>query len=470
MALNCSCRMTLLDSHDPRPVHFVGIAGAGMSALAELFLRRGVAVTGCDAHPEQAEDLRRLGIDVDVHDPVHADSARALVVTSAMKKDHPELVRARSLGIPVIRRAEALGEATASRELVAIAGTHGKSTTTVMTAEALASAGRDPTALVGARVASWSGNLRAGGDRLYVAEADEYDRSFLALSPTVAVVTNIEADHLDIYADLADIRRAFAQFVRGARTIVLCADDSRANTLPTPSSTEVIRYGIASEDARLLARDVEPCDGGSRARIVYDDDDLGEITLRVPGRHNVLNALAAIGAGLALGAKLDAMKAGLAAFAGVERRFQRVGDRAGVVVIDDYAHHPTEIAATLAAARTSFPGWRVVAAFQPHLYSRTRDFAREFGEVLATADAVFLADIYAAREQPMPGVTSALVANAIRQARGEVTWQGPRDALAEALAREVRPHDLVLTMGAGDITRTGPELLARLETRGNARS
>jgi len=461
---------SLLDSHDPRPVHFVGIAGAGMSALAELFLRRGVAVTGCDAHPEQAEDLRRLGIDVDVHDPVHADSARALVVTSAMKKDHPELVRARSLGIPVIRRAEALGEATASRELVAVAGTHGKSTTTVMTAEALASAGRDPTALVGARVASWSGNLRAGGDRLYVAEADEYDRSFLALSPTVAVVTNIEADHLDIYADLADIRRAFAQFVRGARTIVLCADDPRANTLPTPSSTEVIRYGIASEDARLLARDVEPCDSGSRARIVYDDDDLGEITLRVPGRHNVLNALAAIGAGLALGAKLDAMKAGLAAFSGVERRFQRVGDRAGVVVIDDYAHHPTEIAATLAAARTSFPGWRVVAAFQPHLYSRTRDFAREFGEVLATADAVFLADIYAAREQPMPGVTSELVANAIRQARGEVTWQGPRDALADALAREVRPHDLVLTMGAGDITRTGPELLARLETGGSARS
>src|SRR5689334_5410724 len=279
--------MTLLDPHDSRPVHFVGIAGAGMSALAELFARRGVVVTGCDAHPDQAEDLRRLGIDVGVHDPSHVDGARALVVTSAMRKDHPELARARSLGIPVVRRAEALGEATNGRELVAVAGTHGKSTTTVLTAEALASAGRDPTALVGARVASWSGNLRPGSDRLYVAEADEYDRSFLALSPTVAVVTNIEADHLDIYADLADIRRAFAQFVRGARTIVLCADDPQANTLPTPSSTEVIRYGIASHDARLVARDIEPCDGGSRARIVYDDEDLGTITLRVPGRHNV---------------------------------------------------------------------------------------------------------------------------------------------------------------------------------------
>src|SRR6478672_2403575 len=206
--------MPLIDSSDPRPVHFVGIAGAGMSALAQLFLGRGVPVTGCDAHPETAADLRRLGVSVTDHDPSHVDSARALVVTSAMPKNHPELVRARELGIPVIRRAEALGEVTAGRELVGIAGTHGKTTTTVMTAVALAAAGREPTALVGGRVASWGGNLLAGSDRLYVVEADEYDRSFLALSPTVAVVTNIEADHLDIYADIADIERAFAQFVR----------------------------------------------------------------------------------------------------------------------------------------------------------------------------------------------------------------------------------------------------------------
>src|SRR6185369_317822 len=245
--------MALLDSNDKKPVHFVGIAGAGMSALAELFIRRGVKVTGCDANPGGAGDLERLGVHVTTHDPAHVDAARALVVTSAMPKDHPELARARERGIPVIRRAEALGEVTVGRELVGIAGTHGKTTTTVMTAMALGAAGRDPTALVGGRVGDWGGNLRAGSDRLYVVEADEYDRSFLALTPTVAVVTNIEADHLDIYADLADIKGAFAQFAKGARTIVLCADDPGATSLRTPSSTEVIRYGIESKDARLVA-------------------------------------------------------------------------------------------------------------------------------------------------------------------------------------------------------------------------
>src|SRR3954469_9350411 len=245
--------MSLLDSNDKRPVHFVGIAGAGMSALAELFLRRGAAITGCDANPGGAGDLARLGVKVTGHDPSHVDGARALVVTSAMPKNHPELERARQIGVPVIRRAEALGEVTAGRELVGVAGTHGKTTTTVMTTSALAAAGREPTALVGGRVAAWEGNLKAGNDRLFVVEADEYDRSFLALTPTVAVVTNIEADHLDIYKDLADIRGAFAQFARGARAIVLCGDDLGATALPTPSTAEVIRYGIDSADARLQA-------------------------------------------------------------------------------------------------------------------------------------------------------------------------------------------------------------------------
>src|ERR1051326_4260327 len=282
--------MPLLASSDSRPVHFVGIAGAGMSALAELFLRRGVRVTGCDANPAGAADLERLGVPVPAPGPSPGDAARALVVTSAMPKDHPELARARERGIPVIRRAEALGEVTANRELVAIAGTHGKTTTTVMTTAALTEAGRDPTALVGGRVALWEGNLRAGGDSLYVVEADEYDRSFLALTPTVAVVTNVEADHLDIYQDLADIRGAFVQFVRGARTIVLCGDDVGASTLPTPSSTEVIRYGIDSRDARLIAANLEPRGGGTRFSVVYDDETLGSVSLEVPGRHNVLNA------------------------------------------------------------------------------------------------------------------------------------------------------------------------------------
>ena len=454
--------MPLLDSSDARPIHFVGIAGAGMSALAELFLRRGVAITGCDAHPETAGDLQRLGVLVSGHDPAHVDSARALVVTSAMPKDHPELVRARERGMPVIRRAEALGEVTAGRELVGIAGTHGKTTTTVMTAMALGAAGRDPTALVGGRVADWEGNLRAGSDRLYVVEADEYDRSFLALSPTVAVVTNIEADHLDIYADLADIRRTFAQFVRGARHIVLCADDTNANALSTPSSTEVVRYGITSPDARLVARDVSSQHGTTAFEVVYDDERLGRAELRVPGRHNVLNALAAIGSGLVLGAELPSMARGLAEFKGAERRFQRLGEVRGISVVDDYAHHPTEIAATIAAARTAFPGRRLVVAFQPHLYSRTRDFAREFGASLSAADAVFLTEIYPAREKPIEGVTASLVESALRDSGGRLQWRGRREDLADALAGFVRDGDAVITLGAGDITKTGAELLTRL--------
>src|SRR5829696_4097304 len=248
--------MSLLNSSDGRAVHFVGVAGAGMSALAELFVRRGVRVSGCDANPAgAAADLARVGVRVEAgHDPAHAESCRALVVTSAMPKDHPELARARELGIPVIRRAEALGEAVSGGELVGISGTHGKTTTTVLTTEALSAAGLEPTGVAGGRVGAWQGNLSDGSDRLFVVESDEYDRSFLALAPTVAVVTNVEADHLDIYADLADIRGAFAQFVRPARVVVLCADDEGANTLPVPNSAEVIRYGVESTDARLLAR------------------------------------------------------------------------------------------------------------------------------------------------------------------------------------------------------------------------
>jgi len=455
----------LLDSTDKRPVHFVGIAGAGMSALAELFVRRGVEVTGCDAHPDDVEQLRRLGVDVVAgHDPAHVAGARALVVTSAMPKDHPELEAARRAGLPVVRRAEALGEATsgAGRELVAIAGTHGKSTTTVMTAEALAAAGRDPSALVGARVAAWNGNFRAGNDRLYVTEADEYDRSFLALHPTVAAVTNVEADHLDIYADLADIKRAFAAFIKGARTIVLCGDDPGAASLPTPSATEVIRYGIASPDARLRAINVRAEDGGSAFSLEYDGELLGAVSLRLAGRHNVLNALAALACGLALGAPFAGMAYGLSTVHGAKRRFERVGDAEGVTVVDDYAHHPTEISATLTAARGAFPGRRLVVAFQPHLYSRTRDFAPDFARALVAADVVFLTDIYPAREQPIPGVTADLVADALGPERRKLAWRGQRGDLAEALAAHVVAGDVVLTMGAGDITRTGPELLDRL--------
>jgi UDP-N-acetylmuramate--alanine ligase len=451
----------LLDLADPRPIHFVGIAGAGMSALAELFVLRGIRVTGCDAHPENAPDLDRLGIAVESgHSPGHVAAARAVVVTSAMPKDHPELARARELGLPVVRRAEALGEATAGSTLIGVAGTHGKSTTTVMATEALAAGGLDPTGYVGARVTSWRGNLRPGSADRFVVEADEYDRSFLALSPTMAVVTNVEADHLDIYADLADLRRAFEQFVRRARYVVLCADDAGANALATPPSAEVIRYGLRSPDARLRASGLRRARLGTAFTVVHDGETLGDVELAVPGEHNVLNALAAVAAGLAFGLAVPAMAPGLAAFRGVERRFQLLGEVGGALVVDDYAHHPTEVRATIEAARGAAPERRLVVAFQPHLFSRTRDFARDFAEALLLADAVYLADIYPAREQPLPGVTSGLIAEVMAAQGRAPIWRGPVSDLALALLAALRPGDLVITMGAGDVTRVGSSLIA----------
>jgi UDP-N-acetylmuramate--alanine ligase len=346
--------------------------------------------------------------------------------------------------------------------LVGVAGTHGKSTTTVLTTEALAAAGLAPTGYVGARVTAWGGNLRAGGGERFVVEADEYDRSFLALAPTVAVVTNLEADHMDIYRDLTDLRDTFARFVRGARYVVLCADDHLANQVPTPPSAEVIRYGLHSPDARLRAVDLRRDGIGNRFEVVYDDKPSGEVVLAVPGEHNVRNALAALAVGLGLGVTVPQMAPGLAAFRGVERRFQLLGEAGGVLLVDDYAHHPTEVRATIQAARAAAPDRRLVVAFQPHLFSRTRDLAREFGEALALADVVYLLDVYPAREQPIPGVTSALIADAMRALGRAPAWTGPRPALAPALAPAVRAGDLVVTMGAGDVTRSGPELLAAL--------
>jgi len=436
-----------------------------MRALAELLARRGVAVTGCDANPGPTEDLEGLGIEVlKGHSPEHVAGTRELIVTSAMPKDHPEIVRARELGIPITRRAEALGQAVAGGKLVGIAGTHGKTTTTVMTTAALAAAGLKPTGIAGGRVAEWNGNLRYESDELFVVEADEYDRSFLTLSPTIAVVTNIEADHLDIYHDLEDIRTTFSRFVRDAQVIVLCDDDAGARNLALPASSEIIRYGITSSNARLLAGDIRPSGQATTFSVSYDGDAIGDVALRVPGHHNVRNALAAIAAGFALGATLDQMRDGLRDFGGVERRFQHLCDVAGLSIVDDYAHHPTEIVATLQAARASYPGRRIVAAFQPHLFSRTRDFSEAFGEALASADAVFLADIYPAREKPIPGITSDLIAASLSRAGKPAVWQGPRSELADALSGFVKKNDVVITIGAGDITRTGPELKRRLES------
>ncbi len=456
--------MALIDRTDPRPVHFIGVAGAGMSALAELLAHRGMTVTGCDQNASSVADLEQAGVRVLAgHDPAHLEGARAAVYTSAMAKDHPELVRARERGVPLVRRAEALAECCAGGTLIGIAGTHGKSTTTVMTTEALSAAGLSPTGVVGARVTAWGGNLTYGGERTFVVEADEYDRSFLALWPQVVVVTNVEADHLDIYADLADITRTFAEFVGRARWVVLCADDAGANALPSPATAEVIRYGITSPDARLRAVNLRSVDGGTTFDVVFDGKPAGTLALSLPGEHNVRNALAALAVGIGTyGLKVEQMAPAFASLAGAERRFQRIGAVRGVELIDDYAHHPTEIRATLAAARDAFAGRRLVACFQPHLFSRTRDFAPQFGEALAAADALFLCDIYPAREQPMPGVTSQLIADAAAKAGHAPTWMGPRAEAAEAMARFVQAGDVVLTIGAGDITKTGPELAALL--------
>jgi UDP-N-acetylmuramate--alanine ligase len=442
-----------------------------MSALAELLARRGVRVTGCDANPpsETVRDLARSGLHVDSgHSPAHVPGSRALVVTSAMPKDHPELEAARAAGIPIVRRAEVLGAATRIGDVVAVAGTHGKTTTTVLTTEALVAGGLDPTGIVGGRVTDWGGNLRAGSDRLFVVEADEYDRSFLSLTPTIAVITNVEADHLDIYRDVQDIRAAFEQFLVPARAVVLCADDPGADTLDVRTGAEIVRYGVENPNARVVAEDVQLRPEGAFFDVLFDGECLGDVALQVTGIHNVRNALAAISCGLTLGITMPAMLPGLQRFGGVERRFQKLGEERGVRVIDDYAHHPTEIRATLAAARSAFPNARLIAAFQPHLYTRTRDFAHEFGAALAAADRIFLTEIYPAREQPIAGVTSALIKDSVERAGGAIAWFGERAALADALARASEPGDVVLTLGAGDITKTGPELLARLQaTRGS---
>jgi UDP-N-acetylmuramate--alanine ligase len=465
----------LLAPGDARPVHFIGIAGAGMSALAELLVRRGAAVQGTDANAEGAPDLGKLGIRVSVPDATLVANARAVVYSSAIPSTHPEMAAARALGVPLIRRAEALAEAVAGGTLIAIAGTHGKTTTTVMTTEVLAAAGRNPTGVVGGRVAQWHGNLRLGGNDVFVVEADEYDRSFLALAPTVAVALNVEADHLDIYRDLDDITRTFEAFVEPSRIVVRCADDAGAMSLRVSAAHEIMSYSATApgtehapmaESARLIARHMVfgvSGIGGTKFDVEFDGETLGAVELFVPGIHNVRNALAALACGLALGCEFDKLVNGLLNFAGVERRFQRIdrGNSRDIRVIDDYAHHPTEVAATIAAARASFPGQRLVVAFQPHLYSRTYDLHREFAGALAGADVVMLADIYGAREQPVPGVTSALIGDLLPA--DTLVFSGPRTDIAAAYLDGVcEPRDIVITMGAGDITRSSGELATML--------
>ncbi len=461
--------MTLFTTVDPRPIHFMGIAGAGMSGLALLAKELGVAITGCDNDPTGAADLAAKGVEIwRGHDPGHLAGARALVVTAAIPGDHPELKRARALGVPVVRRADALSQAVAGGTVVAVAGTHGKTTTTVMVTEALAAAGRDPTGLAGGRVARWGGNARVGGRELFVVEADEYDRAFLSLAPSIAVVNNVEADHLECYdGSVAALEQAFAQFAGGARRVISGGDDPGAQRVMTAVRAPVWRVGLGA-DADVRIADLELDERGSTARVELPGGRALALRLRVPGLHNVRNAAAALAVVHELGADLERAVGALAEFTGVGRRFERVGEARGVTVVDDYAHHPTEVQATLAAARQAFPRRRLVAVFQPHLFSRTALHGDALGRALAAADVVVVAPIYGAREQPLPGVTAALVARGAVRAGATTVALRERATLTERVAERVEAGDVVFTLGAGDITRVGPELLARLGTERGA--
>jgi UDP-N-acetylmuramate--alanine ligase len=454
----------------PRVVHLVGVGGAGMSGLARLLLAGGHRVTGSDRSESGIlEALRALGAEVWAgHDGTRLGRPDLVVASTAIRATNPELVAARILGIPVLGRAQLLALLMAGKDGVAVAGTHGKTTTTGMVVAILQAAGLDPSFAVGGDFKSSGVNAAAGGGPHFVAEADESDGSFLELSPTVAVVTNVEADHLDHWGDLEAVQGAFRAFVGrlpAEGTVVLCADDPGALALASAATCQVVTYGLAA-GAQVRGGDLVLDAWSSRFTVTAGERPLGQVRLAVPGRHNVQNALGAIAAALAVGAPFKAAQDAMAAFAGAARRFHLRAEVAGVTVIDDYAHNPPKVAATLAAARLG-PWKRVVAVFQPHLYSRTRLFAAEFGRALAAADLVVVADVYAAREDPEPGVDGALVAGAARHARPDLdcVYEPDRSALAARVASLVQPGDLVLTLGAGDITTLADELAPLLSGR-----
>ena len=449
------------------PIHFMGVRGAGMTPLAEMVLRSGASVTGCDLAGDSApEALARLGLRYTRgHDPAHVDGAAALVVTSAVPAGHPEVEAAHARRVPVIKRAEALGQWVNEGRVVAVAGTHGKTTTTALATDVLVRAGVDPTGVVGGQVAGWgSNNLLPGGSDVFVVEADEYDRSFLTLRPEVAVVTNLEEDHLDTYGDLKGLRGAFQGFVdriRPGGTLWVCGDDPGAARVAVCAGARARSYGLGA-GAQLRAVKVRNHGTESRFAVVEDGVDAGTFTVPVPGFHNVRNALAAVGVGRTFGAHWDEIRAGLEGFGGVGRRYQVLGCTAEVDVVDDYAHHPTEIAATLRTARRANPGRRIVGVFQPHLYTRTRDLHEAFGRALGFADRVWVTDVYPAREPPLPGVTGELVARAVSPPPARTVYHADLSTLAAAVADDLSPGDVCVVMGAGSIEATAPEILALL--------
>lgn len=450
-------------------IHLMGVGGAGMAGLALVLQARGATVSGCDKVVSEAtRGLEEKGITVyRGHSPEHVDDVAAVVHTAAVPAGHPELVAARRRGLLVMKRSQALGAIVNEGTLVAVAGTHGKTTTSALVAVALEACGLDPTALVGGRVNVWGGNARIGSSETFVVEADEYDRSFLTLRPDYAVITSVEREHLDTYVTLADMEAAFDEFVdhvTGLGRVIACVDDPGARRCLAHAGARGLGYGT-SHDAELRAESVNYEARVTRLSARWRGEALGEFELALRGQHNVRNALAAIGVLLALGLDAHAADAALAGFAGVERRFQTIGFVGGIAVLDDYAHHPTEVAATLEAARQAFGTRRLVVAFQPHLFSRTQAFAEEFGRALARADLIFVTDIYPAREEPIPGITGELVAAAARVAAGadRVRFVPDLTALSEAVSRELTSGDVFMTMGAGDIVSVAHAVVEELE-------
>ncbi len=450
-------------------LHFVGIGGAGMSAVAQVLLHRGFQVSGCDRRESGAtQRLRALGARVDLgHSPGHLDAVDIVVLSRAIGEENDEVRAARTLGLPALHRAEVLAEVMASGRGVAVVGTHGKTTTTAMLTRILTSAGLDPTALIGADVAEFGGNARAGTGQWVVAEVDESDGSLLHVAPFGAVLTSLDVtDHRDFYTSSAHLEQTFAAFLRSVPAegfVAACVDHPGVGTLVARLNRPVATYGF--DRAASVRGVLRAIDGQvTLATVLIEGRPVGELALQVPGRHNVSNALGAIAAAQRIGVPLEDAVAALAGFRGASRRFEVRGEVSGVLVADDYAHNPVKVAAALRAAREGWPGRRVIALFQPHRYSRTQTTYADFAHAFDEADEVVVTEIYAADELPLPGVSARLIVDAIAMRR-PVNYRattGEALDLVEALAR---PGSLVLTLGAGDIGDAASELMMRLAAR-----
>jgi len=445
-------------------VHFVGIGGSGMSGIAEVLLSLGYAVSGSDLKRTSVTDrLASLGARVaEGHEALHVAGAQVVVTSTAVKADNPEVVEARKAGIPVIPRAEMLAELMRLKYGIAVAGSHGKTTTTSMVAAVLDKGGLDPTVIVGGRLQHLGSGARLGKGDFMVAEADESDRSFLKLSPAVAVVTNIDREHLDAYRDLTDIQDAFLGFVNKVPfygAAVLCLDDPPVQDILPRVERRAVTFGL-SPQASVSARDVHLEALGSSYTASAGGNVLGTVTLSVPGAHNVVNSLAAVAVGLDLGVSFEQVRAGLRSFTGVDRRFQTRGEAGGILVVDDYGHHPTEIKVTLDTLRARAGARRTVVLFQPHRYTRTQALWDDFCRAFHSADALLLTDVYPAGEEPIAGVTAEALAQAIGdKGHRHVAYAGDLKAATARLVEEALEGDVVLTLGAGSVWTAGEELL-----------